>query len=535
MPRSPSRDLSDRHHASRSYFRRPDAVTRWKWLLSALALGVAFAWATVEVARPSAATPAHTHGMLTNPHAAWDSNCQACHVASSPGDFLANPLSAAHPDQRWRNLTCDKCHSGPAHQATPLTADADFHNQCANCHHDHGGRGNSLVKLTDAHCATCHGDLAPHRAPGASPLPANRVTNFATDHPDFGPLKTSPETRTLKFSHAQHMTPGIPHTADGKELLTPERTKLLFGEAVAKRYGVERPDAAPVKLECASCHRLDAGVGTAKHDELSRRLTAGQVPAKAVLPARAAGDYYLGVNFEASCRDCHPLTASPKASGGQLVEAFDLPHRATRAKLVDEVRTGYLKQLLAAEHRDLDVPAGLQVGRQRPPTDAPDTLRSADDRYAHAEVGRLFEPPTAGPVQGCVKCHDLDSQGVKPVPDRTVWLPHAKFNHAAHRANACVECHPGTAASFPAAGAKWAEKEPVQILGVQSCRACHAPAGTPVNLADGKTLTGGGVKHACTDCHSYHNATHPLQGRGAPARAPAAPLSLGDYFHGGKR
>ena len=534
MPRSPSRDLSDRHRGSRGYFRRPDAVTRWKWLLSALALGVAFTWATVELARPSAAAPAHTHGTLTNPHAAWDNNCQACHVASSPGDFLADPLSAAHPGERWRNLTCDKCHSGPAHQTAPNAADAAFHRQCANCHHDHGGRANSLVKLTDAHCATCHGDLTPHQSPGKSP-PANRVTDFATDHPDFAPLSTPPETRTLKFSHGQHMTPGIPHTADGKEALTVGRAGRLYGDGIAARYGGGGSDESPVKLQCASCHQLDAGVGTVAHDDLSRQLTALQVPAKAVLPARAAGDYYLGVNFEASCRGCHPLTANPKASGGQLVAPFNLPHRVSRAKLVDEVRTGYLKQLLAADRRDLDVPTGLQVGRPRPPTDAPVTLRTAADRFAHAEVGRLFEPPTAGPVQGCAKCHDIDSQGVRPVPDRTVWLPNAKFNHAAHRANACAECHPGTAASFPAAGAKWAEKEPVQIAGVQSCRACHAPAGTPATLADGQTIPGGGVKHACTDCHSYHNATHPLQGRGAPARAPAKPLSLTDYFTGGKR
>ena len=533
MPRSPSRDLSDRHRGSRSYFRRPDAVTRWKWLLSALALGMTTAWATVEVARPSAANAVHTHGTLTNPHAAWDNNCQACHAASSPGDFLANPLSAAHPGERWRNLTCDKCHSGPAHQTAPNATDAAFHSQCANCHHDHGGRANSLVKLTDAHCATCHGDLAPHASPGKPT--ANRVTNFATDHPDFAPLKTPPESRTLKFSHALHMTPGVAYSPGGAESLTVERTRRLFGPAVAERYRAGQDDKALVQLACASCHQLDAGVGTVAHDELSRQLTAGQVPAKAVLPPRAAGDYFLGVNFEASCRGCHPIAATPKASGGQLVAAFDLPHRVSRAKLVDEVRTGYLKQLLADDRRELDVPVGLQVGRQRTPTDAPDTLRTAADRYAHAEAGRLFTPDAPAGSQGCAKCHDLDSQGVRPVVDRTVWLPNAKFNHAAHRATTCLECHPGTAAAFAPVGTKLFEKEPVQILGVQSCRACHAPAGTPVTLADGHTISGGGVKHACTDCHSYHNATHPLQGRGAPARAPAAPLSLSDYFNGGKR
>ena len=523
MPRSPSRDLSDRHRGSRGYFRRPDAVARWKWLLSALTLGVVGTWVMIEVARPSAAAPAHTHGTLTNPHAAWDTNCQACHVASSPADFLANPRSVAHPGERWRNLTCDKCHAGPAHRATPNAADAAFHNQCANCHHDHGGRANSLVKLTDAHCVTCHAGL-PHP-----------VTDFATGHPDFAPLKTPPETRTRKFSHALHLTPGVASSPGGAEALTVGRTRRLFGPAVADHYGAGQPDAALVQLECASCHRLDAGVGTAAHDELSRQLTAGQVPAKAVLPPRAAGDYFLGVNFEASCRGCHPITANPRASGGQLVAAFDLPHRVTRAKLVDEVRTGYLKQLLQPTHRDLDVPTGLQVGRHRAPTDAPDTLRSAADRFAESEAGRLFTPDTPAASQGCTKCHDLDSQGVKPVADRTVWLPKAKFNHAAHRATACLECHPGTAAAFAPAGAKLVEKEPPQIPGMQSCRACHAPAGTAVTLAGGQPVGGGGARHGCTDCHSYHNATHPLQGRGAPARAPAAPLSLTDYFNGGKR
>ncbi|WP_171469318.1 cytochrome c3 family protein [Frigoriglobus tundricola] len=124
-----------------------------------------------------------------------------------------------------------------------------------------------------------------------------------------------------------------------------------------------------------------------------------------------------------------------------------------------------------------------------------------------------------------------DTFRIEPVPDRTVWFTHAKFNHSAHRGTTCATCHPGTgAATIAPADAN--KPEPTQILGVESCRACHSPAGTKVTLPDGSKVAGGGVRAACTDCHRYHHNDTPLQGRGSPARFPKDPRGLADWLKG---
>ena len=124
---------------------------------------------------------------------------------------------------------------------------------------------------------------------------------------------------------------------------------------------------------------------------------------------------------------------------------------------------------------------------------------------------------------------------IKPVPDRTVWFAHAKFNHASHRGATCASCHPNTGAA--AISPQDAEKpEPVQILGVESCRTCHSPTNTRVKVPGpdgGKIETfGGGVRANCTDCHRYHHGDQPMQGRGAESWYPTKPRSIEDWLKG---
>ena len=518
--------MSDRFAGRRNYFRRGDWVARWKWGLSAVALLGAVAYAGVEVARPSLVHAAHTHGTLAGVHAPWDNNCEACHVAASPSG--ASLLSLADPGSRWNSYTCEKCHAGPAHFANASPADAAHAADCAACHHDHNGRANSLVRIGDSHCGTCHENLTPHRpssSAGKRPVAAS-IKDFA-GHPEFAPL-TAPPERTLKFSHALHTAPGVAYSAGGKEALTAANISARLGERAARQYAGIANAEGLVQLACASCHQLDARAGSAAHAELGGDIAARSEPNKAVLPPRASGEYFLGVNFEAHCRACHPVNASPKEALGKEVAAFDLPHRVNRPQLEAAVKSGYLSQLLlGGERPDLDTPVGPalgQIGVNLAPPPA-ETLRGAVGRYAGEEAARQFAPGG----QGCAKCHDLGESGVKAVPDRTVWLPASRFNHAAHKSAACAECHPGT---YAAVSEPLAEKEPPQINGVESCRACHAPSGTPVSLPSG-TIPGGGVRHSCTDCHRYHNGDHSLEGKGALARFPAKPLDIGEFLKGG--
>jgi transcription elongation factor Elf1 len=64
------------------------------------------------------------------------------------------------------------------------------------------------------------------------------------------------------------------------------------------------------------------------------------------------------------------------------------------------------------------------------------------------------------------------------------WLPHAKFDHDAHRGFSCVGCHAQALTST--------ETSDVLVPGIANCKTCHAP----------------GADHAesrCFECHTYHD------------------------------
>ena len=77
-----------------------------------------------------------------------------------------------------------------------------------------------------------------------------------------------------------------------------------------------------------------------------------------------------------------------------------------------------------------------------------------------------------------------------------------------------------------------ARPEPVQILGAESCRACHSPLSTKVKLPDDSQVSGGGVRHNCTDCHRYHHGERLMQGRGGESWFPKEPRDLADWLRG---
>lgn len=535
MPRSPSRDLADRYDGNRDYFHRWDGVRRAKYALAAVALLVPAGWAAYDLAGPRpTAGYAHTHGPLTGVHAAWDGDCAACHVSFSAADFARDPSSVLRTADRWRQLTCEKCHAGPIHHLN--VADVGFNAACNNCHHDHNGRGNSLVRIADSHCTTCHADLPAH-ATGPTAYQTS-ITDFAVNHPEFRPL-TEDAKRTLKFSHALHMAPGQAYTSGGKETLTVGRLRQLFGDSAADRYARSGQTAdSPVQLDCASCHQLDGG-RPGPHDPPPTAF--GKVadaladqPLKSILPVRAEGAYYLPVNFDAHCKTCHPLRG-PQVAADALA-GFEVPHRKQPTELKGILLGEYARRLAA----DAPKPAPPRVGPggRFDPRDDPAAVTFRKE--AEGRVGLALSVLVRS---GCNKCHGEAGGGdgnrgsgwektpVPAVQDRTVWFPHAKFNHVSHRGVACADCH--RMPERPADG-RVNEWEPPLIAGVGSCKACHAPAGKVVDVGNGVTAAALGVRHGCTDCHRYHNGDRPLQGRGAAARDPADPLPADLFRRGGR-
>jgi hypothetical protein len=496
------------------------------FLLSALAFVLTACWATAELVAPAHMQVVHTHGPLANPHAAWENDCAACHRQQDSSTFSVSSILRA--GDRWHDLTCGKCHSGAVHNPSLTSNGREFHERCSNCHHDHAGRQASLVRLPDRSCTHCHANLTVNHFSG-SPKCTPRITNFVTDHPEFRSL-TAPPIRTLKFSHALHMTPGQSHRPGGKEAMTLGKLRALSG-AAAERYGKPGQSGAdPIQLDCASCHQLDSGAGTAAHDSLKEALAVSGEPSRAVLPARAAGANMLPINFEAHCRACHPLRAPEGISGGVVVSGFDLPHRRQLDDVLGELNAGYLRSMVKDNHPAQAIPIG-PGGMTDPPLPAPfRVIRDEVSRLAKTALSQF----TTG-EGGCAKCHDLvDKAKIAPLPDRRVWFPAARFDHTSHRAVTCRTCHPGTAAGYAPSGSVLLEKEPVQILGIDSCRACHAPTGTRVTLPDTTTIVAGGIRSACTDCHRYHNNDHGLQGRGAARLFPDKQLEPTEFLRGKK-
>jgi hypothetical protein len=510
----------------------PDRYARAK-TAALLAAGVLVGlWAVVEAAHPRAGAY-HTHGPLANPHAAWDQDCAACHRSHGLGDFSLSSILTAR--DRWHDLTCTKCHAGPAHHTA--VADTSFHDRCSNCHHDHAGRTASLTRISDEHCVRCHQNLPAAHVSGQPGY--QNVTSFAAGHPEFAALRQYPpagtkeaknyEPRRLKFSHAVHMTPGL------TDRWTPDRIAQLSGPAAAERYR-EFNSPAGISLTCAACHQLDAQVpspsdaatdpGRQSFERISEILK-GQ-PRASILPPRAEGAYYLPVNYDASCKACHPVAAPAAKSGTAVVDGFPLPHRVQPGDLEPLLRGGYSAALAKANPVVAKAPA---PGGRLDPAPAPKELAefgAAVDGLTASALAQL-----AGAGATCGKCHTTAEGRIVPLPQHTVWFAHAKFNHVSHRGLTCASCHPGT--DRPAAApAVVNEVEPVAILGADSCRACHAPAGTRVAQADGTTTSAGGIRHNCTDCHRYHNGDRPLHGMGSPFRDPKEHQPLADFLRGGK-
>jgi hypothetical protein len=468
------------------HYRRPGRLVRWKLGLAAAALLAAAGWWAWGFTRPDGGRTRYSHGPLAAVHTTWQADCESCHEPFRPinGNTWLADWSAGHGlGPGGAADRCGTCHAGPPHHAR-----AAGRPTCGACHRDHRGPDASLVRLPDADCTGCHRDL-PARTSGPEPAKfAPTVTAFATDHPAFRPLE-EPHRRTLKFSHSLHLTPGM--------LVGWTLADITPGDRL--RYEASQTGGV-IGLTCASCHRLDSRPGEGRGD------AAGGLP-------RSAGAYMLPVVYEAHCQGCHPLTFDGR--GGP--PGRTVPHRLQPPALTD-----YLTGVYAAEAVKGREGLFVQPPRPRPRLDRPEAGEEVALRNAVESQVRRAEEQLYFGARACGKCHEYAGGAAVPrevVPPEVpaVWFRHARFDHSAHRAVGCQDCHPTAALTSAdprtvARAIRDDEAAPPRLPNVESCRRCHAPP----------TAAGGGARHDCTECHTYHNGDHPLQGRGAPARGPAA-------------
>ena len=132
----------------------------------------------------------------------------------------------------------------------------------------------------------------------------------------------------------------------------------------------------------------------------------------------------------------------------------------------------------------------------------------------------------------CGECHYYkEVQGGVPeaivlpkVPE--VWFKRAVFDHSAHRAVHCRECHAN--ASDSKSG------NDVLLPKIEVCRECHSPA----RVSKGQQK--GGARFDCVECHRYHNRDNNalanrrewVQGVGAHARDAAQEFDIQQFLSG---
>lgn len=472
------------------YFKHPDGIVRTKLTLTLLALAAAGLWCASGLFGDDRGRLRYSHGPLAAVHATWEADCEACHVPFAPisgGHWLASFEKPQLADSR-----CETCHSGTTHHQNQKPSEVVG---CGTCHRDHQGRDASLVRMADSNCTNCHQQLPAHTLDGTAAFHAT-VTRFAAgEHPEFK-VRPEPQRGKLKFNHALHLTAGLNASWQLKHIRSPEeRERYRKQQAPGKQA-----DQDLVQLDCASCHQLDGRPGE----------------------PRADGEYFLPINYEQQCRACHPLTFDERLPG------LTIPHRLQPAEVRTFLWGAYVERAVdnPAVRQRLLRPLPLREFREEE-----DKARQAVAGQLDAVEGFLYKQVIAEKEKQlysgkttCGECHYYESKPGQRVPDRivptavpNVWFEHARFNHRAHRAVNCQECHAPANQSTVATD--------ILLPTMNDCLKCHAPR----RSEGGKVV--GGARFDCTECHRYHNGDR-HQGLGAAARGAALPGTIEQFLPG---
>lgn len=411
------------------------------WLLGLAVLAGFLIWPVVHATKPKVhefdvtsdlyADASWNPGQLASGHRGFGTDCQHCHQK---------------PFQHVADAQCSDCHRGTGdHIGDKALQKVAFGSlRCAECHRDH--RGPDGMKTTDPTlCVSCHSNVE-ERVPG-SKLPV--VKDFKTDHPPFvltvrdgpkpsdfikvseggpGPLR---QDSGLKFPHDVHLAP----------------------------RGVKSPMAPPgsggrVKLNCASCHvPEESGVG------------------------------FKPVTMEAHCASCHQLQFEP-GRPDRVVPHGDV------AAVVNQLRDFYGSAALGAIPLSVTTDNGLL---QALPARAPDIRRQNAITWANTQAMKVAQEVFE--VRVCVTCHTVRREAddavpwsIAPVRITTHWMPGARFEHAAHAAADCKDCH---------RAANSHDNRDILMPTLSDCRQCHV----------GATPEPHKVTSDCSLCHGFHR--HP--------------------------
>jgi hypothetical protein len=463
-----------------NYFKRPTPFKRARLLLGILAPLLAVGWLAWKGFGKDSRV--YSSGRMSGAHAVLEQQCGTCHLQKM-GEFSSKAVDSA----------CLACHDGPVHHESQVKAKVP---ECAGCHVEHRGRIN-ISATSNKNCAECHADL---QLSAGQTLYARHISSLENGHPQVSILRNgAKDPGTIQLNHSVHLKP------------------------------IRRGPTGPiVQLDCGDCHRaalqtaawpysdtkyVTASVTYGDQDELLPPKTGTLWPRNGNL----GREYMAPVKYATTCAACHLLSFDKRFDEGvphdkpEVVHAFlvkkfqeyiaahpvalrvakDPDRDLTERPILPAVRTLTPSQWVAERTADAELLLWRKTCRQ---CHALSNLAAMDDRqraeYAKhvafagfppkqmIERGTLYSlstgvPPPAGMLPK-----------VDPARITTRWLPHARFDHDAHRGFSCVGCH----------GMALTSKETSDVLvpGIENCKTCHAP----------------GPDHAesrCFECHTYHD------------------------------
>ncbi len=237
---------------------------------------------------------------------------------------------------------------------------------------------------------------------------------------------------------------------------------------------------------------------------------------QSLLPARLAGDYMLPITYENQCQACHPLY--DKKQPGVLPAI--VRHRQTPAEIKQALHREFAEEYLQGDPKLL--------ARLIPPEPLPNVRPPEAESVERLIQEKVEVAETKLSQEYCGKCHEPASlspglQPVVPTQVPQVWFQHATFDHRAHRAMDCRQCHEAAYADSPHASR---QAKDVLIPQRDTCLECHRP---PSRSGGAST---GGARFDCVECHRYHNGSAPLAGSGAQAESPVRKLSTEEFERG---
>jgi hypothetical protein len=526
------------------YFTRLHPFRRWKLILSIAAPVLAALWIVVAATRGDQRL--YLSGPVSTAHAMFESECRLCHgptpVPGGPGTMPQASLAAAAAATpsgfllKVTDASCTTCHAGPAHAARET-----FTPRCASCHVEHLGRA-VLVQIADRHCVQCHDGLvtkdgtpsrfhpriptlARHPEFAVSVKDADTVTRVRLDEP--AGLR---DTAQMTLNHAKHLKANLKGVDDlqrahGATALV----KSADGAQVACTF-CHQPDERgqylrPIAYDrhCAACHPLDfdgrfpdAVVPHASPSIVRAFLRGTLSEAFDQCQAIPAGEAGMPIRDRCVELELAKAPSAPAAEG-------DRPRGLRRgggaeagAPPADEPRGGRLRGRAAepepAPEPAPDTPRGGRLRPREPEAEPPAAetprggrlRRGGDEEAGGAPRGRRGggseTPAPAGWVasqvatlepglfkQRCAYCHTVEREAdalprIAPTAIPSRWLPHARFDHGAHRPLACGECHRAAAST---------ETADVLLPSIATCRECHTPQA--------------GAGTGCVQCHRYHD------------------------------